>query len=442
MNLIFNVNGDNNNSDVIINSLDAEIFDDNTTYTTNIIVESNEQLLITNNENQDIDIDIITNSLLTIDGYDLDGYLTSASGEAFNFKQLYNEVTNSFDTSGASPLAMFNTDASYGRFNFSLQSVPEVLLLQLTDGYDIFRNNRENKNTFLRVLLNSESDISNIAVTPITTMIAEIFIKLCERDISNSDISVNDLSFSNLLIRAQQKVLRILGPDFSGTNISFLNKDPYDEIQIAIESSNNLLLRTAKYLLNANMKIYSIINNICNDYDPSLNGYDRLKDRKYRRKCMRNFFRRRLEDLDNNNKDLDTSLETDDDIRKIEREAAEEVGIIYEDISNNRKTNEEFIKRMARKFNEERERLDASGVDSETFIERLNDMEDIFETMKREFINGIPKSQPRPKEIIPETEENDYDKFLEEEREKIDEERSIGNKPRPPGGFRPPWRRF
>ena len=124
MNLIFNVNGDNNNSDVIINSLDAEIFDDNTTYTTNIIVESNEQLLITNNENQDIDIDIITNSLLTIDGYDLDGYLTSASGEAFNFKQLYNEVTNSFDTSGASPLAMFNTDASYGRFNFSLQSVP------------------------------------------------------------------------------------------------------------------------------------------------------------------------------------------------------------------------------------------------------------------------------------------------------------------------------
>ena len=99
MSFTFNVNGDNNNSDVIINSLNAEIFDDNTSYTTNIIVESNEQLLITNNENQniDIDIDIITNNLLTIDGYDLDGYLTSASGEAFNFKQLYNQEINTFD---------------------------------------------------------------------------------------------------------------------------------------------------------------------------------------------------------------------------------------------------------------------------------------------------------------------------------------------------------
>ena len=251
-------------------------------------------------------------------------------------------------------MTIFTTDSSFGRFNFTLENSPEVLLLQLTDGYDIFRNFKENKNTFLRILLNSDSDISNIAVTPITTMISEIFIKLCEKDLSNIDISINYLSFSNLLLRAEEKVLRILGPDFSGTNINFLNKDPYEEIQFAIESSNNLLLTTGKYLLNANMKIYSIINNICNDYDPSLNTYDRVKDRKYRRKCMRKFFRRRLNDLDNNDKDLDTSLETDNDIRKIEREAAEETGIIYEDISNNRKTNEEFIKKMGRKFNRER----------------------------------------------------------------------------------------
>ena len=79
----------------------------------NLLVTNDENLLVTNDENQDIDIDIITNSLSTINGSDLDGYLISASGEAFNFKQLYNSLTNTFDTSGC-----FAIDHFYYRFKF------------------------------------------------------------------------------------------------------------------------------------------------------------------------------------------------------------------------------------------------------------------------------------------------------------------------------------
>ena len=77
---------------------------------------TNKTYLILNSPYSSIKTDNSSNNL-NIQGVDLDGYLISASGEAFNFKQLYNQVNNTFDTSGVLPLTIFNTDLSFGRFN-------------------------------------------------------------------------------------------------------------------------------------------------------------------------------------------------------------------------------------------------------------------------------------------------------------------------------------
>tara|TARA_B100001093_G_scaffold517959_1_gene601155 strand:+ start:613 stop:1869 length:1257 start_codon:yes stop_codon:yes gene_type:complete len=408
---------------------------------------NNKTYLILNSPYSSIKTDNSSNNL-NIQGVDLDGYLISASGEAFNFKQLYNQVNNTFDTSGVLPLTIFNTDLSFGRFNISINNPPEVLLLQLTGGFDIFRkdkdgNNKENKNTFLRILLNAGNDVSNIAVTPITTLISETFIELSEKDLSNG-IAINDLSFEYLLNKSEDKVLKLLGPDFSGVNQSFLNKDPYDELQKAEDSSDNELLKKGKNLLNANFKIFSLINTLCDGYDGSLNDYSKEKDKKYRRKCMRKFLRRRRKHYDLSGVDMDESIEKDNDIRKIEREAAEELGIDYNDISNNKKTNEEFLRRMPKKYNEEKRLMDASGVDKEEFIDRLNDIDDILDDMKKDKKDdGKPKSKPKPEEETVEGEEHEYDKFYREEKDKRKSDRQNGNRPsgKPNGGFRPPWKK-
>ena len=121
-------------------SIDISIYGNNNK--TNLILNSPNCVLIT--------YDLSDN--INIDGVDLDGYLTSASGEVFNFKLLFNEF-NKFDLSGINSLLDFSTDPSYGRFDISLPNLYDVILLQLTGGYDIFRidkdgNKRENKNTF------------------------------------------------------------------------------------------------------------------------------------------------------------------------------------------------------------------------------------------------------------------------------------------------------
>jgi len=406
----------------------------------------NNTYLILNSPYSSIKIDNSSNNL-NIQGVDLDGYLISASGEAYNFKSLF-ENNNTFDTSGVNSLESFVTDNSNGRFNIFVNNSPKVLLLELTGGFDIFRkdrdgNNKENKNTFLRIVINSGSDISNIAVTPITTMISESFIQYTERDLSNG-IAINDLSFGDLLLNAENKVLKLLGPDFSGVNQSFLNKDPYDELEKAVDSSDNELLKKGKNLLNANFKIFSLINTFCDGYDSSLNFYSKEKDKKYRRKIMRKFLRRRTKHYDLSGMDIDESLEKDKDIRKIEREAAEELGIDYNDISNNKKTNEEFIRKMPKKYNEEKKIMDASGVDKEEFIDRLNDIDDIFDDMKKDKKDdGNPKSKPKKEEETVEGEENEYDKFFREEKDKRKNERQNGNRPsgKPNNGFKPPWKK-
>ena len=417
MSVDIQINGDNNKTNLILNSANTSIKSDN------------------------------SSNYLNIQGVDLDGYLISASGEAFNFKSLFDN-NNTFDTSGVNSLLSFITDNSNGRFNISINNPPEVLLLQLTGGFDIFRkdrdgNNKENKNTFLRVVLNSETDLSNIVVTPITTMISETFIELSEKDLSNG-IAINDLSFEYLLNKSEDKVLKLLGPDFSGVNQSFLNKDPYDELEKAIDSSDNELLKKGKNLLNANFKIFSYINTICDGYDASLNNYSKEKDKKYRRKCTRKFFRRRSKDFDSNGDYMDESLEKDNDIRKIEKEAAEELGLDYNDISNNKKTNEEFLRRMPKKYNEEKRLMDASGVDKEEFIDRLNDIDDILDHMKKDKKDdGKPKSKPKPEDETEEGEEHEYDKYFREEKDKRKSDRNNGNRPsgRPNHGFKPPWKK-
>ena len=417
MSVDIQINGDNNKTYLILNSANSSIMSDN------------------------------SSNYLNIQGVDLDGYLISASGEAFNFKSLFDN-NNTFDTSGVNSLLSFITDNSNGRFNISINNPPEVLLLQLTGGFDIFRkdrdgNNKENKNTFLRVVLNSETDLSNIVVTPITTMISETFIELSEKDLSNG-IAINDLSFEYLLNKSEDKVLKLLGPDFSGVNQSFLNKDPYDELEKAIDSSDNELLKKGKNLLNANFKIFSLINTICDGYDISVNNYSKEKDKKYRRKCMRKFLRRRLKDYDSSGVDMDESIEKDNDIRKIEREAAEELGLDYNDISNNKKTNEEFLRRMPKKYNEEKRLMDASGVDKEEFIDRLNDIDDIFDDMKKDKKDdGKPKSKPKPEDETLQGEEHEFDKYLREEKERRKIDRQDGNRPpiRPPGGYKPWWKK-
>lgn len=411
--------GDNNIGNIIFNSINSSI-----TYNGVVFTES-----------------ISYEQVLNLEGVDLDGYLVSASGEAFNFKQMYNSVLNKFDTSGVDVLKYFNTDASFGRFNFSLTNPPNVLYLELTGGFDIFRLNdlgepKENKNVFSRIVLNRNNDISNLAVTPVTSMISDIFIKMCEKDISINNTSISELSFNSILNLAEERVINILGPDFSGVSSSFLNKDPYDEIEYAIEVSDNLRLKEAKELLNANMKIFTILNNICDDYDSSINGYNKEKNKKYRRKCMKKFFEKRNKHYEeDNNKHFDESLATDDDVRSIEREAASEIdGIEYTEISGNRKTNDEFIKKMARKFEEEKEKLENENVDSQTYIEKLNDMDKIFEEFKSENdANGRKKSKPRKSDDIPQGEPDDYDKSITDKKDDF----KNNPKPKPTQGYKP-----
>ena len=239
------------------------------------------------------------------------------------------------------------------------------------------------------------------------------------------------------LNKAEERTLKILNIDFSGNTNSFVNRDPYDEIEKAVELSNNILLHDAKKLLFINMKLYSIIDNLCDNYDISVNGFSKEKQKRYRKKCTKYFYEKRFRDyeISGNNK-FDKSLEDDIDQRKIERRAAEEIGISYEDISFNRKYNDKFIKEMGRRFNEEKERLDNSGVDHTQFIEKMNDMNDIFDEFKKEDKNGRKKSKPRDNS-------NDYNEDFEEKKNNYDDRRKNDNnfKPRAPRrNYKPPRR--
>merc|ERR1711998_151775 len=313
----------------------------------------------------------LSNSLI-ISGYDLDGYLVSASGELFNLKDIYDSSTNTFKALNEKILTTFETDSSYDIFRL-----------------DNSGNPKENKNTFTRVLIGLDNDVSNIAVTPLTTMVTHNFLKFIEEDISKNDLLINDVSFMYFLNKAEERTLKILNIDFSGNSNSFVNRDPYGEIEKAVELSNNILLNDAKKLLFINMKLYSIIDNLCDNYDISVNGYTKEKEKSYRKKCTKYFYEKRFRDyeISGNNK-FDKSLEEDNDVRKIERKAAEETGISYEDISFNRKYNDKFIKEMGKRFNEEKHRLDNSGVNHTHFIEKMNDMNDIFDEFKKEDKNG------------------------------------------------------
>lgn len=80
-------------------------------------------------------------------GSNINGYFVDFSGEVFNFLVMYHFGPKVFDTSGVQSIKTFVTDSSYGNFDVSINNLPPVTFLQLTDGHDIFTN-RPNKNTF------------------------------------------------------------------------------------------------------------------------------------------------------------------------------------------------------------------------------------------------------------------------------------------------------
>ena len=57
--------------------------------------------------------------------------------------------------------------------------------------------------------------------------------------------------------------------------------------------------------------------------------------------------------------------------------------------------------------------------------------------------DGNPKSKPKKEEETVEGEENEYDKFFREEKDKRKNERQNGNRPsgKPNNGFKPPWKK-
>ena len=292
-------------------------------------------------------------------GSNIDGYLVDSSGEVFNFLAMHNSAKNIFDTSGVTPLKTFTTDSSYGRFDISLNNPPPVTLFKLTGGQDIFTD-RPNKNTFERILLTHEATgLNYIPITPITTLVACAFSKLCEIDISKNGIAPEDLSVNMLLEKARTHIKHMLGPDFSGVNIAYIEKDPYDEIYKALDTSNIVALQLAKRLVIANLRINIIINGLADSHDP--NNFNPDKDKKYRRKIFKHFCRRMHKKFIDNGKDINESLDdNDNDNESIENDAATDTGTSRRGTNGDgRRTNKRFYRKLQYYFKNRQQLLDS-----------------------------------------------------------------------------------
>ena len=95
-----------------------------------------------------------------------------------------------------------------------------------------------------------------------------------------------------------------------------------------------------------------------------------------------------------------------------------------------------LLKKWVEDLMREKERLDNSGVDHTQFIEKMNDMNDIFDEFKKEDKNGRKKSKPRDNS-------NDYNEDFEEKKNNYDDRRKNDNnfKPRAPRrNYKPPRR--
>ena len=306
----------------------------------------------------------VIGSELNLIGSDIDGYLVSASGEVFNFLAMYHQAKNEFDVSGVTPLKLFTTDLSYGRFDVSINNPPPVTFLQLTGGHDIFTN-RQNKNTFNRIILTTEAQgLNYIPITPITTVVAEIFTKLCEKDISNNGTAPQDLSFNLFLNMARTHVKHMMGPDFSGVNTAYIEKDPYDEIYKAVDTSNIVAFHLAVQLAIENMKINLCINGFADNHDP--NNHDPNKDKKYRRKLFRHFCRRMHKKWEEHGKNIEDSLnDVENDNEEIEDGAANDTGTHKRPPpggggGNGRRTNKRFYRRLHHHFKIKKQQLEAN----------------------------------------------------------------------------------
>ena len=378
-------------------------------------------------------------SELNLSGVDVDGYLVGASGEAFNFITMYNSTLNEFDITGITPLKTFATDMSFGRFNVAITSPPPVTYLQLTGGHDIFTD-RINKNTFKRVVLLSEgSDLSYVPVTPITTLVTEIFTKLCEEDISTNGTTVENLSFTTFLTEARTHVKKMLGPDFSGVNIADIEKDPYDELYKAKDANDPAALKFAKQLIIENMKLNIYINSCADNQDP--NTFDEHKDNKYRRKIFKEFGRRMHRKWkENNTKDLDHSIEDlENDHEHIEAEAATESGTkrrgkkldgTNANDGTDRRTNERFFRKMPEQVRRRKQELDTNNpnITNEDYIKEMIKVYKSFDELIEDDQVGIQNPKPKGK---PDT-DGEYNTDFDGKR---------NNQPTPTtpsGGWRPP----
>lgn len=353
-----------------------------------IIGNENVTYYIEDSSNAKITINDLVNYEYTmnLEGADIDGYLTDASGEAFNFESMYNSVIDEFDVSGVATLATFVTDSSFGRFNVSLTSPPVVTYLQLTGGLDIFTD-KLNKNTFKRVVLDTEGqDLSYVPVTPITTLVTEVFTKLCEEDISNGT-AVQDLSFAEILVTARTHVKKMLGPDFSGVSINDIELDPYDEIYKADAENNQVKLKFAKHLALQNMKINMYINSCADNHDP--NNFDENKDKHFRRKLFKHFGKRMHDKFKaDNTKTLDNSMEdNDDDSEYIEDRAAADSGAKRRGPNNDgtgKRTNPRYFKKLPHHFRKRKDDLDTANSSPDDFIKGMVDLFVSFDEIVQE----------------------------------------------------------
>jgi hypothetical protein len=252
-----------------------------------------------------------------------------------------------------------------------------------------------NKNVFKKIILHNNKLYNHSkyinGITPLTTLLAETFINLCEVEMANSsDIQdVNDLCLNSLFEDAKLKVKDMFEENDEEIDIELIDKDPYSTIY-DLSGSDDLTpedkeqkLRKCRKLLDINM----VINNVLNDavvYDQSGNdNYDIIKDKKYRKEYSKRLMKKIAQDhmryngrkfresINQNAENTDTPI-----LIEIQKQAAQVADIDYErDISGHRKFGNEYFKGLADMHKEFVNDLSNDNID--TYVEKQNNLEKI-----------------------------------------------------------------
>ena len=337
----------------------------------------------------------IENSNNVYNGIVSDGYITNANGYEYDFKKAFRSKL--FDVSNIDLIKTINTDVSFGNFELINESKDKdkISYIEFEDGYDIFRDNSMNKNVFKKIILHNNKLYNNSkyinGVTPLTTLLAETFINLCEVEMSNSsDIKdVNDLCLNSLFEDAKLKVKDMFEENNEEIDIELIDKDPYSTIY-DLSGSDDLTsqekeqkIRKCRKLLDINM----VINNVLNDavvYDQSGNdNYDIIKDKKYRKEYSKRLMRKVAQDhMRYNGRKFSESINQNAEntntpiLIEIQKQASQVAEIDYErDISGHRKFGNEYFKGLAEMHKDFVNDLSNDNID--TYIEKQNNLEKI-----------------------------------------------------------------